>query len=165
MRDFSPVYDLPNIPAVYALYSGAGRSRHVAYVGIGGNLKQRTTQHLIRRDSSVTTGVSAVGLNPDHVTSLSWWSHPSFEDNAHLKAGELVAFEVLNPTLRSRGFIDNAVRSLQSDMAFIKGMRDLFEGEPSGSVTFLSLSDAFEQINMLKQKIQDLEEKIIGLIK
>ena len=66
MRDFSTAYDLPNRPAVYALYSGNGNSRYVAYVGIAGKLKQRITQHFIRRDSSVATGVSAVSLNPKH---------------------------------------------------------------------------------------------------
>ena len=165
MRDFSTAYNLPNIPAVYALYSGVRRSSYVAYVGIGKNLKQRVIQHLIKRDSSVATGVSAVSLNPDHITSLSWWSHSSFEDTAHLKAAELVAFDILNPTLRSRGFIDNAVRELESNTSFVSDMRELFNGEPAGSIEFLSLSDAIEQIKILNDKINNLEEKINRLLR
>lgn len=61
---------LPNASAVYAMLSGsgAGSGAYVAYVGVAGKLKQRITQHLVRRDSSVTTGASAVSLNPDLVT-------------------------------------------------------------------------------------------------
>ena len=71
MRDFSTVYELPNVPAVYAFYRGDRGPKYVAYVGIAGKLKQRIVQHVIRRDSSVATGTSAVNLNPDQVTSLS----------------------------------------------------------------------------------------------
>ena len=44
----------------------------MAYVVIAGRLKQRIVQDVIRRDSSVTNGTSAVNLNPDKVTSLGW---------------------------------------------------------------------------------------------
>ena len=74
------VSELPNEPAVYAMYGGRGKDKDVAYVGIAGKLKQRIQQHLVRRDSSVTTGVSAVSLNPEHVTKVSWWEHQSFSD-------------------------------------------------------------------------------------
>ena len=96
MRDFTPVYSLPNVPAVYALYSGGKGPKYVAYVGIAGRLKQRIVQHLIKRDSSVTTGTSAVNLNPDQVMSLSWWVHTDFDETVKLKAAEMVAFEILN---------------------------------------------------------------------
>ena len=103
MKDFSPIYDLPNAPAVYALYSGDRGARYIAYVGIAGALKRRIVEHCIRRNSSVTTGASAVSLNPDLLTSMEWWEHPSFGETVNLKAAEMVAFEVLQPALRSRG--------------------------------------------------------------
>lgn len=59
--------DLPNVPAVYAMYGGRGRSQYVAYVGVADKLRARIEQHLARRDSSMTTGTSAAMLNPDHV--------------------------------------------------------------------------------------------------
>ena len=62
MRDFSPVYRLPNVPAVYAFYSEGRRVSYVAYVGIAGRLKQRIIQHLIRQDSSVATGIRGTSV-------------------------------------------------------------------------------------------------------
>jgi len=109
MRDFSAISGLPNTPAVYALYSGGrGVGRYGAYVGIAGKLKQRITQHLIRRDSSVTTGTSAASLNPDYLTELALWDHTKFHEKVALKTAEMVAFEILNPALRSRTGADMA---------------------------------------------------------
>ncbi|HXY51476.1 MAG TPA: hypothetical protein VEI01_18655 [Terriglobales bacterium] len=88
--------------ALYALYGGAGRRLYVAYVGIADSLKRRATQHLLNRDSSVATGTSAVGINPDYVTAIRWWEHRQFSKRAALEAAELVAFDVLNPALRNR---------------------------------------------------------------
>jgi excinuclease UvrABC nuclease subunit len=62
MREVRAVADLPSVPAVYAMY-GQTRTRP-AYVGIAKNLKTRLRQHLVLRDSSVTTGSSVVALNP-----------------------------------------------------------------------------------------------------
>jgi excinuclease UvrABC nuclease subunit len=46
------IADLPNRPALYALYGGTGRHAYVAYVGITDKLKRRVAQHLLTRDSS-----------------------------------------------------------------------------------------------------------------
>jgi excinuclease UvrABC nuclease subunit len=40
------ISDLPQIPAVYAMYGGKGRGRYVAYVGIAQKLRDRIVQHL-----------------------------------------------------------------------------------------------------------------------
>jgi excinuclease UvrABC nuclease subunit len=72
MADITATSELPNLPAIYAMYGGQGRSRYVAYVGLATKLKSRVEQHLVRRDSSVTTGVSAVSLNPEYVTEVRW---------------------------------------------------------------------------------------------
>ena len=86
MLELTTISDLPNVPAVYAMFGGQGRSRYVAYVGLGSKLRGRVEQHLVRRDSSVTTGVSAVSLNPDKVTEVRWWVHPDFEKPDVLEA-------------------------------------------------------------------------------
>ena len=78
MISITSINDLPNVPSVYAMYGGQGRGLYVAYVGIAGKLKQRIIQHLIRRDSSVATGTSAVALNPDYITQVKWWEHSDF---------------------------------------------------------------------------------------
>lgn len=164
MRDFSPAYSLPNIPAVYALYSGGRRASYVAYVGIAGHLKQRIIQHLIRRDSSVATGTSAVSLNPDLVAKICWWEDSDFKKADHLKAAEMVAFEVLNPALRSRGAVDNAGMILFENEKFKNKYLQVFEGEPTGTIEFPSLTDAMGKIKTLEAKLLKLE-KIIQELK
>jgi hypothetical protein len=160
MRDFSPIYDLPNAPAVYAFYSGGRGTLYVAYVGIAGKLKQRVVQHLIRRDSSVATGASAVSLNPDHLTRIEWWGHPSFNKTVNLKAAEMVAFDLLQPALRSRGRDDSAGKEVLADPTFRKSMEVLFKGKPNGTVDFLTLSDALKRINQLEKRIDELEASL-----
>ena len=93
---------LPSVPAVYALYGGHGAHRYVGYVGISDNLKRRINHHLVQRSSSVVTGVAVASLNPDLVTEVEWWEDKSFGKTLRLAAAELVAFEILNPVLRSR---------------------------------------------------------------
>lgn len=163
MRDFSPIYDLPSVAAFYALFSGGKRSQYVTYVGIATSLKRRIHQHLLRRDSSVATGASAVTLMPDHVTEISWWEHPKFSDNAALKAAEQICFGILNPTLRSRGRLENAANELLQDRGFAKDMEDLFKGKPSGSAQFLILSDAMSRIRNLESNVRDLQLQINDL--
>ena len=161
MRDFSAIYNLPNTPAVYAFYSGGRGPQYVAYVGIAGKLKQRIVQHLIRRDSSVATGTSAVSLNPDQLTRMEWWEYPSFDKTVNLKAAEMVAFDILQPALRSRGRNDSAGREVMAQASFRESMVALFKGQPSGAVDFLSLSDAMKRIELLEQRVEHLE----GLLK
>lgn len=160
MRDFSPIYDLPNVPAVYAFYSGGRGPQHATYVGTAGKLKQRILQHLIRRDSSVTTGTSAASLNPNYVTNLSWWEHPDFEETEKLKAAELVAFDVLNPVLRSRGAVNRSALQWASDKAFYEEIKDLFDSSPTGKIRFPSLTDVMGRINELEERIQQLEKSL-----
>jgi hypothetical protein len=102
--EVTSISDLPNVPAIYAMFGGQDRSRYVAYVGLGSKLRSRVEQHLVRRDSSVTTGVSAVSLNPDFVSEVRWWEHPDFEKQDVLEAAELIAFDVLEPALRRDAF-------------------------------------------------------------
>ena len=157
MRDFTTVYKLPNVPAVYAFYSGDRGPKNVAYVGIAGKLKQRIVQHVIRRDSSVATGTSPVNLNPDQISSLSWWEHPDFNETVNLKAAEIVAFEILNPALRSRAGTDNAGLKILAENDFHRRMVALFSGNPTGSIDFLSLPDAINRISKLENRINELE--------
>src|ERR1700749_609235 len=105
MRVFNSIADLPNVPAFYAMYGGQGGSTYVAYVGIADILMRRIRQHLIQRDSSVVVGVTAVSLNPDFVREVRWWEHSEFAERRVLQAAELVAFDMLEPALRSRGGI------------------------------------------------------------
>jgi hypothetical protein len=93
------------------MYGGEGGHKYVAYVGIADKLKRRIAQHLLTRDSTVATGTSAVGINPDYVREIVWWTHKSFTDRRRLETAELVAFDVLNPALRSRGGINSDAKN------------------------------------------------------
>ena len=156
------VTDLPSVPAVYAMYGGQGRSQYVAYVGLGTKLRGRIEQHLVRRDSSVTTGVSAVSQNPDFVTQVRWWQHPDFEKQDLLEAAELVAFDVLEPSLRSRGGITDRAKQVYADQGFQERMRALFDGEPAGLLTIPTLAVALEQIAERRRRVEALENRLTG---
>ena len=156
MRDFSAVYTLPNGPAVYAFHG----SRYVAYVGIAGRLKQRIIQHVIRRDSSAAVATSAIILNPDQLSGLNWWEHPAFNKTVHLKAAELIAFEILNPALRSRSGTDKAGHRLAGDGKFSEEISALFHGPPTGSISFPSLVDAMDRIGKLEEQVKKLSDMI-----
>ena len=75
----------------------------------------------------------------------------------NLKAAELVAFEVLNPTLRSRGTADKAGSRLLKEKNFYSKMHVLFEGNPTGSVEFVTLTEAMKRIDELEGRIEKLE--------
>jgi hypothetical protein len=110
------------------LYGGTGKRAHVAYVGITDSLKRRAAQHLLTCDSSVVTGTSAVGINPDYVTEIRWWEHSRFSKRAAREAAEMVAFDVLDPALRSRKPIGKAAKELCKNSRFRKEMEMLFNG-------------------------------------
>jgi hypothetical protein len=158
--NFSSVSELPNVPAVYALYGGAGRSQYVAYVGIADRLKERITQHLVRRDSSIVTGVSTVGLNPNLVTEVRWWVHPDFSDRTVLQAGELLAFDALEPALRSRGGITGEAKSLYNTTEFKDRMLPLFTESPAGRLVRPTLQDAMQRIAELEREVAHLKSRI-----
>lgn len=152
--------DLPSVPAVYAMYGGRGRGLYVAYVGVGDNFRRRIEQHLVRRDSSVTTGTSAAMLNPDYVTEARWWEHPDFAERDKLEAAELVAFNVLQPCLRSRGGTRQTSAQLYATPEFTERMHALLTGEPAGRLVIPTLEDALERIAALEQRIAELEKRL-----
>jgi hypothetical protein len=157
----STISELPKLSAVYALYGGQERNLYVAYVGIAESLRRRIEQHLVRRDSSVVTGTSAVGLNPDLVSEVRWWEHPEFKDRGALEAAELVAFEVCDPALRSRGARSVRAGIFLADPAFHLEMRSLFVGPETGRLTLPTLHIALMRIANLEQRIALLEEQLI----
>ena len=151
------ISDLPQVPCVYAMYGGKGRGRYVAYVGIAKSLRSRAIQHLVRRDSSVTTGTSAVQLNPDYVTELEWWEHADFSERHVLEAAEMVAFDVLDPALKSRGAAQQRATELYADETFYEKMRSIFSGEPVGRLAIRTLEGAFERIERLENQVSELQ--------
>jgi hypothetical protein len=152
------ISSLPNNPAIYALYGGKGQRKFVAYVGIADKLRQRVSQHLVRRDSSIVTGTSIVSLNPDYVTALKWWEYPDFSKREFLEAAEEIAFKIFDPVLRSRGNLTGRGDILLKDEAFIKKMEILFNNAPAGSLEFPDFQDLLEKLNDIEMEIQNLKK-------
>jgi len=154
------ITDLPNNPAVYLLFGGKKGNKFVAYVGIADKLRRRISQHIIRRDSSITTAASIVSLNPDYITEIQWWEYPAFSERGFLEAAEEIAFEIFDPVLRSRGKLTARAQTLLADPQFKNDMSKLFNSPPKGNIEFLDFQDVVDRINQLEEQINKLSEKI-----
>jgi hypothetical protein len=149
---------VPRLPSVYALWAGEGRSIHVASVGSTSSLRHRLDEHLVRRNSSVATGVSAVGLNVDLLTRVTWWTTTGFEDRDVRHAAELIAFDVLKPVLRSRGTVDRKAKVLSTKPAFRRRIRRLFLGTPTGSIELTEVQAFSSRLAELELRVAALEQ-------
>lgn len=163
MHRIPRITDLPNTPAVYLLFGGKKGNKFVAYVGIADKLRQRVSQHLIRRDSSITTGASIVSLNPDYITEIQWWEYPDFSDRGFLEAAEEVAFDIFNPILRSRGKLTVRAQELLNDSGFKKTMTDLFSSSPSGNLEFLDFQDVIDRLLKIEENLDRLYDRFSKL--
>jgi ribonuclease HI len=143
------------------MYGGSGRE-YVAYVGLADNVRRRVKQHLVNRDSSVTNGSSAAGLNPDHIRAVEWWTDPGFSDRTTLAAAEILAFERLQPALRSRGGITAAARSLANDDGFRARINTLLD-MPSGRLDIPQLIDLIDSLAELEARVARLEANPIAV--
>jgi hypothetical protein len=148
---------VPNGPAIYALHGGGKRP---AYVGQASKLRERLQQHLVRRDSSVTTGAAVVSLNPELVRTVVWWTHDDFSDPAMLGAAELTAFDVLDPILRSQGQPSALARSRYDETLVRKKFQQLFSGLPSGDLTIETLAGLSAQLKNLEARLGAVERAI-----
>ncbi|MCZ7609705.1 MAG: GIY-YIG nuclease family protein [Ignavibacterium sp.] len=146
----------PKSPGVYALYGGNTRKKYVAYVGIANNIRQRFFQHFIRRDSSIVTGVSAISLNPEKITEVRWWEF-SDEDARYLREAEVVAFDILDPVLRSRAPISPPVQYIANSEEFKSKMEQKFSGEPSGIIKILSYQELISKVFELEKIVKRIK--------
>lgn len=84
----------------------------------------------------------------------------AFGDRDALKAAELVAFDALEPVLRSRGHVSDAAREFYSDPAFREEVEEKLTGKPDGRLVIHTLDDALEQIERLEERVRALEKKV-----
>lgn len=154
MIDFS-LSSIPKAAGIYAMYDQNG---DVAYVGHSGHLRHRVGQHIIRRNSSVTTGVSATVLDPEKVGHICWWL-TRFSDKDHLEAAEIVAFKVLDPSLRSRGKITKRAKAILENQAFCDEMECLFRDEPSGAFYPKTFDNLVDLVLELDKRVSELEKQ------
>jgi hypothetical protein len=99
-------------------------------------------------------------LNPDYVTKLQWWSHQKFVDRSILEAAELIAFDIFEPTLRSRGKITGKARELYDQKEFKGEMKKLLEHEATGQLIFQTLQDVLDRIEQIEDRIKVLEKQL-----
>lgn len=164
MHKIPNISKLPNKPAVYALYGGKGSHKFIAYIGIADKLRQRVSQHLIRRDSSITTGASIVSLNPDLVTEMKWWEHELFSKREYLEAAETIAFDILDPILRSRGKITGrSTELLLEEDQFRREMVSFFLNKQSGHLIFQDFQDLAKVVEKLENEIIALNKRIVNI--
>ena len=154
MIDFS----LSSIPKTAGIYAMCGRNRSVVYVGQTTNLRARIGQHMIRRDSSVTTGVSTAVLNPEKVAHIHWW-RTRFSDKDHLEAAEVIAFKVLNPSLRSHERITDCAKAILTDQKFHDEMTCLFGSDPSGVFHPKTFDNLANWVLELHNRVSELEKQ------
>lgn len=142
------------------MYGGERPRNWVAYVGIAGSLQGRLIQHFVRRDSSVVTRSSAVGVNIDLVSHVDWWEHPQFSDDDHRHAAEMIAFEVLDPALRSRGNPRRAAAELTRDATFRAAITELLNSAPSGRFIPPRIADVAADVRKLAERVSRLESAL-----
>lgn len=150
--------ELPNSPAIYALYAGHSQGTHVVFVSSASKLKPRITQHLDRRENYFSA-TPVVTLNPDYITEVRWWEHPEFDQRPILEAAEQLVAEALKPVLRFQVNLSEDAQRFYRDATFRKNVHSFLENIPSGSLLLLNMQDALEKIVALEQRIQALEKR------
>ena len=98
-------------------------------------------------------------LNPDKVSCIRWWLHPKFSNKAHREAAEVVAFEVLNPSLRSRGKVTKRAKDVLKDQTFRDEIACLFRGKPSGVFYPKTLDNLADLVLELHNRVSELEKQ------
>lgn len=77
-----------------------------------------------------------------------------------MQAAELVAFDTLEPTLRSRGRITGEAEALAENDEFAEEVRAMLEGEPTGTVEVPTLSEALSRIERLEKQVGRLQKRL-----
>lgn len=143
------------------MYAGEPPRTWVAYVGMAGNLHGRLFQHFIRQDSSIAAA-AAVRLDLEYVRYVEWWEHEDFSDENKRHAAELVAFDVFEPVLRSRGNPSRPAVELYEDPTFRDKFDRFFRGEPAGRMFHARLPDLARQVHELEARVRTLEDARAG---
>ncbi len=146
-KNASPsISDLPNSPAVYALYGGKHPRRYVAYVGMTKSLRKAITQYFATRYEGITSEAPAGLLNRDQITGIRWWTRSDFSDTSVREAAKVIALDLLTPAQRSRASVSKCATLLCKDSQFRRKLRTLFKGPATGYLKILDLQDALEKI-------------------
>lgn len=157
LKVVSSIKGLPNKSAIYCLICGKGKNS-ILYVGQTDNLRRRIGQHLVNRDSSVTMEGSPVKIDPSHVEKVEWWEQSDFSDSAIRGAAEIVAFDILNPRLRSGSNGSKDATKLSKNEVFYNKMKIFFTGTPSGRMNVMTIEGLIERLLILEDRVATLEK-------
>ena len=160
MRSFDEIKHLPQFPGIYGFKGPNDIKDNYSYIGLSNKLRERVSQHLLKRESSVATVATAISLNPDKIAECHWWIHESFGAREYLEAAELIAFERFNLTLVSRVTPSTRTLEISNDEVFKKQMDKLFSNVPSCYIKFYDLSWAINKIKELENEILNLRKVI-----
>jgi hypothetical protein len=72
----------------------------------------------------------------------------------------LVAFDVFDPALRSRGTTPDAARRRAADARFAARATRLFDAGPSGRIELPWLTDLGRRVTDLEVRVDELESKL-----
>ena len=100
-----------------------------------------------------------MGINPDYVTEICWWEHRRFSKRTPREDAELVAFDPLDPALRSRKRVGKAAQELSKDRRFRTEMKMLLKN-PSGHVRIPSLEDVWRRLSAFENRLEEIEERL-----
>lgn len=159
MRDYLSISQLPKKPGLYCLLGYSAKGLYNAYVGISSNVQSRISQHLEYRNSSVTTGGSAVSIDPHLVDGCRCWCDPEFEEKPFLLAAEIVAVQMLDPVLRSRGAKHVEGARLASTSDFVSRIAEILQN-PTVEVSFPDFTELARKVEHLTQRIEKLERML-----
>jgi hypothetical protein len=160
-RDTRELGKLPD--GLAGVYCFDTERKSICYVGQSKETRDRIRQHLERMDSSVTTDAATVSLSAELISGVRVWTSPEFETAVNRRAAEQVAFQVLNPTLRSLGGIGGEAKQLANSKAFKLKMEALFRGTPEYAFQFPSIKDLVTRVMNLEAQVSDLSRKIESL--
>ena len=154
------MFSLSEVPKQPGIYILRDRNGEVAYVGISKDVRSRIDQHLYRRDSSISTGVSTTMLNPDFVTKVEWWIRDVFSEKDVREAAELIAFGIFEPSLRSRGRTSSAAQEKLRDPGLKVQIEKILESPSDGFHIPKNLDNLCKVVVDLMKEVEDLKAKV-----
>jgi hypothetical protein len=146
---------IPDGPGVYALYEG----ERVMLVGSAPKLRTLAEQHLVGKEGP-SDDLRAVVRHPERINKISWWLHPSLEDDGRRNAARCVAIEVLAPANRPRFTLSSLGEMALRDPEFVKSMHALFRGPPAGAFIPQALDEMARTVYELQDRVATLERRL-----
>ena len=107
----------------------------------------------------MVTGAAATSINPDLTSTVQWWATAEMEDPVIREAAELVAFDVLDPALRSRGGVRTSAAALAADPSFLDRITVLLTEEVN-TVCFPSVQELASRLSALEDRVALLEASL-----